>query len=398
MCIRDSDYTLEDTRQLCRNVKDYIVPLGDTVWDMQFADVDNASYSSLDQLEGSTTEEILDTVGNGIGQIAPELKDVFRYMRDNHLYDIRAGEDGADRTDGSYTVGLASYRDAFIFINRDQTYRDYQSLIHEFGHFSSYYFNTVPELYLSYNVDLCETQSQGLEILSTGQAETLFGDGADAYVFEVVTDMLYTAISACMIQEFEEAVYADPDMTLDEMNRRFKEIQDSYNGWFYRTYGDTCYEWVDIPHIFHSPVYYIGYGTSSLSSLDLWVLSGQDRDQAARTYLGILYEGTDTSYRSAMDQWGMKDVFDPQDMEELAREFTRLGSLDEENASVSQEETSGGEEPEETEPNIGYRGQERDSVAFVLLAGVGTVIVLQVMILCTGLVILWVLVRKRKDE
>ena len=174
------DYTLKDTRQLCQNVKDNIVVLSDNIWYLWSEAVDNASYDSLDLLEDSTTEEILDTVGDGMDQMAPKLGEVFRYMRDNHLYDIQAGEDSVERTDGSYTVGLPSYRDAFIFINRDNTFRDYQSLIHEFGHFCSYYYNTVPEMYQGFHVDVCELQSQGLEMLSTRYAGSLFGEGASA--------------------------------------------------------------------------------------------------------------------------------------------------------------------------------------------------------------------------
>lgn len=390
------DYTLEDTKQLCRNVKDYIVVLSDDMWYLWSEDVDNASYDSLDLLEESTTEDILDTVGHGMDQMVPELGEIFQYMRDNHLYDIQAGEDGVERTAGSYTVGLPSYKDAFIFINRDNTFRDYQSLIHEFGHFCSYYYNTVPEMYQGFHVDVCEIQSQGLEMLSTRYAEELFGDGASAYAYETMTDMLYVAITACMIQEFEEAVYTTPDMTLDDMNRRFKEIQDSYDGWYYRVYGDMCYDWVDIPHLFYTPLYYIGYGTSALSTLDLWVLSGEDWDEAVDTYLGILNEGLDAPYRGTMARWDMKDVFNEEDIKDLSLELTRLGEA----GGMEGEDTVDGGQPEEEAPVVSPDrtsvAQSDRSVLFIILAGVGTVIVLQVLIISIGLVILWEIKKKRQ--
>ena len=382
------DYTLKDTRQLCQNVKD-------NIWYLWSEAVDNASYDSLDLLEDSTTEEILDTVGDGMDQMVPKLGEVFRYMRDNHLYDIQAGEDSVERTDGSYTVGLPSYRDAFIFINRDNTFRDYQSLIHEFGHFCSYYYNTVPEMYQGFHVDVCELQSQGLEMLSTRYAGSLFGEGASAYTYETMSDMLYVAITACMIQEFEEAVYTTPDMTLDDMNRRFKEIQDSYDGWYYRVYGNMCYDWVDIPHLFYSPVYYIGYGTSALSALDLWVLSGEDWDGAVDIYLGILNEGLEAPYRGTMDRWGMKDVFDEADIKELSLELGRIAGT----GSMEAEEAENSAQPDGEAPggsaNETSAAQDNRSVQFIILAGIGTVIVLQVLIISVGLVILWEVRKKR---
>lgn len=382
------DYTLEDTRKLCRNVKDKILPLDDDIW---YIDVDNASYDSLDELESSTTEEILDTVGPALGKIEAELGSIFQYMRDNHLYDIDAAAEGEDRTDNSYTVGLPSYGDAFIFINRDNTFRDYQSVIHEFGHFSGYHYNTLPELYQGYNVDVCEVQSQGLEMLALNYAQDMFGQGADAYVFETVTDMLYAAITACMIQEFEEAVYTAPDMSLEDMNRKFKEIQDSYNGWYFQAYGDECYEWVDIQHLFYSPVYYIGYGTSALSALDLWVLSNENWEDGVDTYLGILKEGLDAPYRGTMSKWGMRDMFDSEDMDSLAHDIRKLEGLEAEEYQQEEPEVSGG---------IEHVGEDADSssVSLIILLGIGTIIVLQVMILCTGLVIMWLVVKRREGD
>ena len=136
---------------------------------------------SSDLVEESSAQDILAGVGRAVGSVSPELGEIFRYMQDNELYDIQSGEDGQDRMDNNYTVGLPSYGDAFIFINRNNTFTDYQSLIHEFGHFSSYYYNSVPELFQGYSVDVCEVQSQGLEMLANQYAVDMFGEGAEAF-------------------------------------------------------------------------------------------------------------------------------------------------------------------------------------------------------------------------
>lgn len=385
------DYSLSDIRELCRNVKEKILPLDDEIW---YLEVDNESYESLDGLEGSTSDGILDTIGPCMGEIEPELGNIFQYMRDNHLYDISETED-EKRTDASYTVGLPSYSDAYIFINRDSTFRDYQSVTHEFGHFSAYYYNTVPELYQGFNVDVCEIQSQGLEMLALSHADDMFGRGADAYIFETVTDMLFAVISASMIQEFEEAVYTQPDMTLEDMNRRFKEIQDSYGSWYYPAYDDMCYEWVDIPHLFYSPMYYIGYGTSALSALDLWVIANGDWDKGVGTYLGILKEGMDAPYRETVAKWGMRDVFDGEELDGLVQDIRRLENLPGDISSTPGEEEP---EPGDSIPGTSAGVPMTSTVQFVMVLGIGTVLILQVMILSVGLVIIWLLVRGKRKE
>ena len=388
------DYTLQDAEGLCSDVKTSIVPLNNDIW---YKDVAQESYDSLDLLEESSAEDILNAVGTAIGSVSPELGDIFQYMKENELYDIQSGEDGQDRVDNNYTVGLPSYGDAFIFINRTHTFTDYQSLIHEFGHFSAYYYNSVPELFQGYSVDVCEVQSQGLEMLANQYAADMLGQGAEAFEFESVTDMLYVTIMSCMLQEFEEAVYREPDMSLEDMNRTFKEIQDSYHGWYYDVYDDgVCYDWVDVSHLFYSPLYYMGYGTSALSALDLWSMSRRDWDSAVDTYMALLNEGLDASYRDTMYRSGLRDVFDSRDLESLAGDVRRLQGLEQDGQgadALPQGETG----REERKP-----GESSDSglraVGLLVLGGICVILVVQVMILCTGFVIIWLIVRKKKEE
>ena len=404
------DYSMEEADKLCSYVKKQIVPLNDDIWNK---DISQDSYDALDRLEESSEEDVLDIVGPAMEAVAPELGEIFRYMRSTGLCDMQSGEESENRNRGSYTVGLPSYGDAYIFLHRDNTFTDYQSLTHDFGHFITYYYNTVPELFMGYNVDVNEVQSQGLEMLATRYAKAMFGKGAEAYEFETVTDMLYVAITACMLQEFEEAVYTQPDMSLEEMNRKFGEIQDSYGAWYYQVYDeDMCYDWVDISHLFHSPLYYIGYGTSALSALDLWTLSREDWDGAVETYMGIVKAGMDAPYRETMAEYGLRDVFDGEELEALAMDVRRYqglsgaarqeeepapedGSLTPEDGSLTPEDGSLTPEDGSLAGPDTYQGP--DIVDVMLVLGLGVVIVLQILILGVGIVIVWLLVKKRNE-
>lgn len=63
----------------------------------------------------------------------------------------------------------------------------------------------------------------------------------------------------------------DPDMPLDEMNRLFASIAEDYGGLYFDYDGENCYGWDMVPHIYHSPLYYISYGTSAFPALRLWI-------------------------------------------------------------------------------------------------------------------------------
>ena len=69
-------------------------------------DVAQESYDPWTFVEESSAQDILAGVGRAVGSVSPELGEIFRYMQDNELYDIQSGEDGQDRMDNNYTVGL----------------------------------------------------------------------------------------------------------------------------------------------------------------------------------------------------------------------------------------------------------------------------------------------------
>ena len=387
------DYSLEDAAGLCSSVKEEIIPLNDAMWQM---DIDQDSYSALDGLETASTEEMLDAVEPCMTKVDPSLGEAFRYMRQSQLYDIRMASEDENRAETSYMAGFPDHKDGFVFLSGNHTYRDYQYLIQLFGFFSNQYYsydNKLPQLFHTTGLDLSGFHSQGLEMLSVQYAGDMMGDGAEAYAYETVTDMLYAAISSCMLHEFEEAVYQNPDMSLDDMNRKFKEIQDSYGYMYFQSYDDMCYEWVDINSLYETPLCYIGNASAALSALDLWTVASVDQDGAADTYMGILKEGTVRPYRVTMSQWGLRDMLKAEDVASLSADIRSLEGLEDElyqpDDGMYQPDDGGIYE------NSIFGG---NGIGLVLLLGFGLVIILLLSVLAVGLVIIWLLVGKKNDR
>ncbi len=124
-----------------------------------------------------------------------------------------------------------------------------------------------------------------------------------------------------MHDEFQTAVYQNPDMTLEEINRLFKDISERY-GYAYGPDETESYIWVDIAHTFRSPMYYIGYATSALSALDLWLWFLEDRDAAVETYMDLTAMFLSVPYREAVKQAGLRDIFQKDTIPALAEELT----------------------------------------------------------------------------
>lgn len=307
----DRDYTLEEIRSVRRAAKEYWVPL-------EAALADAVSPRELRALAVRTRENgdaILDAVQPYVGRVDPELAETFAFLRQYHLYDIAPSD---SKLPVGYTVGLPSYGTAFIFNCPYGDYQDYATLIHEFGHFNEAFHSTEHDLWASFHIDVGEIHSQGLEVLFTAYADELFGpEGGRAFYWSTISNMVSSVLEGCMYDEFQEAVYDDPDLTLEEVNRLFRGISEEY-GYVYGEDEEESYFWVEIPHNFQSPMYYISYATSALSALDLWLRSLEDWDSAVDTYLELAAMGMRRPYRETVEAVGLRDIFRERTMRLLA--------------------------------------------------------------------------------
>lgn len=305
------DYTTEDIQAVRKAAKRYWVPLELKLMDA----VSQRDLRALDVRTRAYGDDILDTVQPYMGRIDEELAETFAFMRQYHLYDIGPSE---TKLPTGYTVGLPAYGTAFIFDDPYGDHQDYTTVIHEFGHFNETFHSAEHDLWSSFHIDVGEIHSQGLEVLFTAYATEMFGpEGGRAFYWSTISNMVGSVLEGCMYDEFQTAVYGNPDMTLEEVNRLFKRISEEY-GYFYEDGEEESYFWVDISHNFQSPMYYISYATSALSALDLWLLSLGDWDKAVDVYLELAAMGMSRPYRASVEAVGLEDIFRGKTMRRLA--------------------------------------------------------------------------------
>ena len=164
-----------------------------------------------------------------------------------------------------------------MFINAND-YRDASTVIHEFGHYYNFYLMPEPQWNDSNNLDAAEIHSQALELLMHPYYDQFFSaDQAEGQKIFSIYSMLSAILQGCAEDEFQQAVFANPDLTLDEVNESHAEIMFNYTG------AEMAYEWVEIHHHFETPFYYISYATSAISALEIWAQSVDNREQALST-------------------------------------------------------------------------------------------------------------------
>lgn len=316
------DYTVAEAQSFSGYVKKHIVPLYEKVGDA-IANLDTRYLSMTD-------EEILEELKFCFADVSGEMSDAFMYMLDKNMYDITYSEDKYP----SYaaTIYLYNLGTPFLFASPSEDNADQLgTVIHEFGHFNTMLYdpvnqeNNIGTLDAS-NMDTAEVNSLGLETLMTNYYNRFYGKDENAYTLSLIYYLLGNIIDGCVINEFELAAIKNPNMSVDELNRTYRKIGESY-GMTFMTDDEMAYGWVRIQHIFTQPFYYISYATSSMAALDIW--SGiDDFDVAKDRYLKFCALGDHIPFKEALSEVGIHNVFEEKCSIILAEQITEEFGFD----------------------------------------------------------------------
>lgn len=313
------DYGLKDAAALYEAAKRYILPLQLRLLE----ETDEGELRALSVRSRMDGEEVLDAIQPFAENFDREMGETFRFLREHHLYDIEYGE---AKLPTGYTVALPAYGSAFIFNSPYGDYQDRSDTVHEFGHFFETFHCTQHDLWGDFNIDVGEIDSQALELMFTDYAGELFGEEyGEVYRNAVLYNILDSVLDGCLYDEFQAAAYRNPDLTVEDLDRLFKVLSEEY-GYFYDPGVETDPTWVENAHNFQNPLYFISYATSALSALDLWFLYQEDPREAKEIYLELSALSLSLPYRAAVEEAGLRDVFDRETV--LALAGTLEGYLD----------------------------------------------------------------------
>ena len=314
------DFTPQDTEKLYGPIKDSALLLLEDCWYAQYEDVSEAVSQD--------TEELLDQVQSCVEDMDRELGETFSYMRRMGLYDVDwSGENGS--RSGSFTIDMPYYGDAFVFVTKDSGFQDFFSLTHEFGHFAASCKEDTPWLYQAGYTDVCEIQSQGLELLMLHYKDSLFGELAADAQLQNVGNAVDSIVVGALLDEFETWVYDQPALSLEEANRKFGQINEEYDQWYFTNDQDgLCYSWVNIGHLFQNPLYYISYATSAYPALELWLDSQSDWQGAVDRYMELSALGVSQPYQMAVDTCGLGSIFQENAIGQMTEQVGKALNLD----------------------------------------------------------------------
>lgn len=351
--IYDRDYTPEDLEEYRRQVIEYIVPLEHDLYDMLMG---NTSYDAIWDAEMSE-QECLDNLERYLPEISDDMLISYRYMVEHGMCDLSIDERKAP---GGYTTQIYVYNAPFMFNCADGTISDMGTLIHEFGHYNQMYFASEDEWMYTYNnLDVAEIHSQGLELLFLDYGEDIYGENAYAVQLYTLMNMAYACVEGVKEDAFQYEVYSNPEgLTIEKLNEIYYNCCEEYgaldfnNSYYLGMYGfmasDEITEWVEIPHTFQSPLYYVSYSVSMAAVEELWDVILDDREEGIGVYLDLVEKGLVDSYTDVLADTGLNNPIENPRFEVYANNIRYYLGLQESRDPA--EETESGEvvqEPEE---------------------------------------------------
>ena len=258
-------------------------------------------------------------------ELSPETAEFIDFMQNNELFDV---ESRPGKMSGGYMTSLPSYKAPFIFANWNNTSGDVDVLTHECGHaFEGYVAERDPKIPADLEcpgMESAEIHSMAMEFLTAPWHHLLFGKDTEKYALLHAEDSFLFLAYGCIVDEFQHRMYQNPDLTPDERNAVWLELEHKYRPWIdfnnLPFYGRGA-GWQRQLHIYECPFYYIDYCLSTMAALQFFLLSLKDHKDAWERYLKLVRRAGLASYTELMQTAGLKVPFEDGSIKAIAQQM-----------------------------------------------------------------------------
>ncbi len=251
------EFSYSEVKNHLIEVKEHISPVYKIIMEDSADETITSNTVSSDRIQ---------ELGRELSQfISPKLGKIYNEMEKKKLCTVAASE---NMYYGSFQIYFNSIDSPYMFVNGSGTYYDLLILMHEFGHFSSAYYNYGN----TGSTDEAEVASQALELLSIKYLDSVLDKDTAELLKKYELMTISTSINECAAYtEFENLVYSDPDLTLEKCNQYFLDCAKSYNIDVTATNDNTLSKyWILINHFFEYPYYSVGYSVSADTAVQLY--------------------------------------------------------------------------------------------------------------------------------
>jgi oligoendopeptidase F len=217
---------------------------------------------------GKAVSKVLDTFGD----FDPQFRSMAERVFDQRHVDseIRKAKRG-----GAFCYTVSPRMTPYVLLNFDGRTRDVSTLAHEFGHaIHSMLASEMPILVSHAPLPLAETASVFAEMLLNEKlAENMSRKERRMLLAEQIDDIYATIMRQAYFTMFEvdaHAAIAEKSATIDAVSKLYLENLGEQFGSSVAVSPEFQWEWVYIPHFYHTPFYTYAYSFGNLLVLSLF--------------------------------------------------------------------------------------------------------------------------------
>jgi M3 family oligoendopeptidase len=289
--------------------------------------IDDMKFYDNDVIEGDGNprpypdeQGILKSAQEMYKEMHPAIGEFMDSMLEAEAFDVTA-RDG--KCGGGYCTSFDKYKQEFIFANFNGSAGDVDVLTHEFGHAIAMHYtyeNEDPDVGIG-SMETAETHSMSMEFFAWKFMDKFFKD-AERYKYSHLASCLTFIPYGIIVDEFQHIVYGNPDMTPQERNQAYLELEKKYRP--YMNYEGLDYlskgtRWQFQSHIYEAPFYYIDYCLAQVIALEFLDELTKDYNLALDKYIGHCKRGGQYPFNKLVKLAGLKSPFEDGALDEIAQ-------------------------------------------------------------------------------
>lgn len=322
-----NSYTREDIKTFREDIKQTIAPVYRSYLEDFYRRAENRDQPGYVYLLGEQSpvpqgswQETLDQFEQLYQQMSEQTGECYSYLLSHEFIDAEPSQTKANVT---FSTLIYSLNTPFLFANMNGSAEDVFSISHEFGHcFAMWQQLKLGSQQEGRSMDVSEIHSQAMQMLTLPYYEIFYGeDAGTARKYDVYT-MVAGILTAAMNDEFQEKIYENPQMTVQELNELYKELAMEYGLVVESPYFDMesfSMGWFTTNQYFDTPFYAIDYALSGCAAMEFLQMGLEDYTKALETYLSLVQQNSDYDFMTVLEETGLSSPFETEQMEALAQ-------------------------------------------------------------------------------
>lgn len=321
-----SSYTREQIQQFRELLKQTLVPVYGGYLEDFYRRAENQTTAGYIYLMGQPSptpqgdwKDTLERFSQVFSKMALETGECYEYLLSHGFIDAQPSQTKANVT---FSTLIYSLNTPFLFANMDGSENDVYSISHEFGHcFAIWEQLKRGSRSEGRSMDVCEIHSQAMQMMVLPYYEVFYGEDADVArrydVFTIVSGILTAALN----DEFQEQIYRQPQMTVEQLNELYLELALEYG----LVVESPCSDletfskgWFTTNQYFDTPFYAIDYSLSGCVALEFLQRSMEDSQGALDTYLVLVRQDAGYDFLTVLEKTGLQSPFSEEQLVELS--------------------------------------------------------------------------------